>query len=330
MNDKLSIILPTYTGEEFIGDCIGSIIDQDRPGEYVKELIVVIDGPNNRIHRTVEGFIGRFKEENIELVIIQFKKNQGRLAARLKGAVLSTSGRLLLVDDRVRIPEGYLQAIYSSDEHCLIPYVKDAEIPNVIAYSLSELRKLLYKPENADDIYITRENFDDIAKGAAGMLIDRDIFIAASEHVKETSDDVKTASDDTRIFHEVVNSGVKICKSSKHFVYYHPRQKLSQELQHLYKRGPMFVDYYLRPHRKYFLPLLAFYALVVLFLLVVFIKPQIAFLIFTGCVLLVVLFSVVVTKSLTGGARMLAGLCFVLTSFGFGLLVGLMKKALRV
>ena len=75
----LSIIIPVYNVEQYIGKCLDSCLNQDLPkDEY--EIVVVDDGSPDNSSSIVEGYMKKYS--NIRLI---HRENGGLSAARNTG-----------------------------------------------------------------------------------------------------------------------------------------------------------------------------------------------------------------------------------------------------
>lgn len=77
--DKLSIIIPAYNAEAYIGRCLDSILDQDYHNEV--EIIVVNDGSTDLTAKVIDVYQSRYPN----IIRIMTQKNGGVCAARNKG-----------------------------------------------------------------------------------------------------------------------------------------------------------------------------------------------------------------------------------------------------
>lgn len=326
-----SVVIPTYTGQDTISACVNSILDQNDL-QFCKEIIIVIDGPNEKLREKVNSFRPACHIKKIKYTIIQFEENKGRLEARLAGAQAADTSHVLYIDDRTMMADGYLSSILSRHEDAIMPVVEEASHPNVMALAMSRLRHVLYRRDKKIDSssrYVNEYNFDDLPKGTTSFWIDRKVFIDVSELIKAQTTDVKTVSDDTRILREIVNRGIQIYRDDEALLLYQPRQKLSDELSHTYKRGPLFIDYYLRPGTKYFPFLVGFYVGILLLIVVAIFwwQTTVAIVVagLVGCMLL----SIRLAHSGSEVVRVFAGLVLTFAAFFAGLLVGLAKKVIN-
>ena len=102
----LSLILPVYNVEEYLGRCIESCLNQDLPkSEY--EIIVVIDGsPDNSID-----VAKRYQKKNKNIKIIT-RENGGLSAARNTGLQVASGDYVWFIDSDDAITENSLKGIY--------------------------------------------------------------------------------------------------------------------------------------------------------------------------------------------------------------------------
>lgn len=93
----VSVIVPTFNGEAYIGDCLSSILDQDYPAI---EVIVVDDGSTDGTERLVHGFGHRvryFRQPNSGSAVARNRgldEARGDLVAFCDSDDLWTPGRL--------------------------------------------------------------------------------------------------------------------------------------------------------------------------------------------------------------------------------------------
>ncbi|MBQ6566220.1 MAG: glycosyltransferase family 2 protein [Treponema sp.] len=98
----LSIIIPVYNREAYVGDCAGSILGQDF-GDF--ELIMVDDGSTDSSLREC----GAFKSD--PRVMIIHKENEGVSIARNTGLAAASSPYVMFVDSDDMLGQGMLSAM---------------------------------------------------------------------------------------------------------------------------------------------------------------------------------------------------------------------------
>lgn len=78
---KFSIIIPAYNVEKYIGDCLGSLMNQDYPhNDY--EIIIVDDASTDGTVSVVESIVNRYVIDNKEITLppCQFVESQAEQA----------------------------------------------------------------------------------------------------------------------------------------------------------------------------------------------------------------------------------------------------------
>lgn len=92
---KLSLIIPVYNVEKYIGKCIDSILSQDAPSEFY-EVIFVIDGSKDNSEAIIRKKLKEVKtNKNIKVLT---KENGGLSSARNYGITYSVGQYLWFID----------------------------------------------------------------------------------------------------------------------------------------------------------------------------------------------------------------------------------------
>jgi glycosyltransferase involved in cell wall biosynthesis len=323
-SQSFSLVIATYTGVDTIRLTFASLLNQEKlPPKW--EIVVVIDGPNEKLRSIVEEAKEQFEQKNISFKIEQFSKNKGRFEARLTGAKLAQYDNILIVDDRVEIPKNYLKFMSSLNQRVAMPDVEENESGNIISFSLSKIRKKLYGKKwgtKFKPFYIDNNNFDQSPKGTTSLWIDKNIFIKACNNIANDLKVSKNVSEDTRILRSLVDSDMRIYKTSKIRIRYNSRNTAIAEFKHILLRGPRFIDYYLHPGRRFFWPLAFFYLLLIPIIILTVLYPQI--------IVIAFIISLLVGYWLAGKLRYLLstwlGLWLIVVAFGAGLILGLVEK----
>jgi hypothetical protein len=189
---------------------------------------------------------------------------------------------------------------------------------------LTFIRSRLYKNWGKDftDYEITEENFDKSPKGTAGLCVKKTYFLESAQEFVSTSSEVTTNSNDDTKLLRLIMKRTNLYRSAKPKLVYMPRGTAYSELVHIFKRGPMFVDYYLAKKSPYFSYLIVLYVAAVLTLAVAVMYP----------VVLLVLIAVYAVVMLCGGLlakgssldkiKVGGGLMVIPLFFGAGIFVG--------
>ncbi len=248
---KVSIVLPVYNGDETLRECLSAIAKIDYPKKDF-ELIVVNDGSKDKSHEIIEEFIKKSKG-GLTVKYINLKKNVGRIKARLAGVEAANFDNLLFIDHRGRVHEDIINKIEEKDYQPIVGNLYQNKRESLIGNFFYVLRRIIYYPywgEDFEDVYITKENFDQIAKGFCPFFCKRDLLVRNIPKEKG-----KNVSDDTLIFSNIVKEK-KILKTSECKVEYSERNIGEGFFGHLFHRGPRFVHFYFPKNLKYKLMIL--------------------------------------------------------------------------
>ncbi len=92
MNKRVSIIIPAYNIEDYIGKCLDSVLSQDMDVNLI-EIIVVDDGSSDKTGAVIDEYAAR--NANIKPI---HKKNEGVSAARNDGIKAATGDYIFFFD----------------------------------------------------------------------------------------------------------------------------------------------------------------------------------------------------------------------------------------
>ena len=107
-NPKISVIVPVYKAEEYLEECVRSVLVQTYRDF---ELILVEDGSPDRCGEICD----RLAEGDDRITVIH-KKNEGVSIARNTGIAQAKGVYLTFVDSDDTIEEGFLEAALSKLE----------------------------------------------------------------------------------------------------------------------------------------------------------------------------------------------------------------------
>jgi len=248
---KYTVIVPVFNGEDTIEECLQTLLNQK--GVVYNEdytILVVDDGSSDNTVRIARKF---------PVEIVSLGKNEGRIIARLTGAKLAKTSRLLFVDSRISLPDHTVSTLNCFDGQAAIIGELNLEEKKYEAFFQTILylirRKYYgkeYFPLQTEELLITEHNFRRSPKGTAVLLIDRDLFLDLTP--ERTG---KEVNDDTRLFHNLIfKRGLSLVRSKKLSFQYSQRTDFRQFSNWLFHRGVRFTDFYLRPGGYFFIPFL--------------------------------------------------------------------------
>ncbi len=137
MNDiKISVVVPVYNVEKYIGQCLDSIL-----GQTLKdiEIICINDGSKDN---TLE-ILKDYAQKDSRIILID-KENEGLSKARNQGTEIASGEYISFIDSDDWIDENYLEALYNAAKK----YNSDVACGNIIRVSGNRKRnKLIYTKE---------------------------------------------------------------------------------------------------------------------------------------------------------------------------------------
>jgi glycosyltransferase involved in cell wall biosynthesis len=111
----LSIIVPCYNVQQYITECIESIIRQET--SYTYELIVVNDGSEDKTYDLLEQLQKLYSFRLIH------QENQGSGSARNRGIAIAAGTYYMFVDSDDRLKPGYIQRMLDATNHFRVDIV---------------------------------------------------------------------------------------------------------------------------------------------------------------------------------------------------------------
>ena len=98
---KVSVIVPTYNNEKYIGRCINSILNQSY---HNIEIIIINDGSSDRTEKVLETLV---KDKNN--IVLKTQENKGVSIARNLGIRIATGEYITFVDGDDYIAKDYIK-----------------------------------------------------------------------------------------------------------------------------------------------------------------------------------------------------------------------------
>lgn len=275
----LSIVIPTYNGAEWLPRTIDEIaIAINEAGLKKFEIVVINDGSTDDTVETVEKYA---KSSPLPIRTVS-QENSGRFIARKTGTETAKYPYLLFVDTRVFIGSGslkYLLGEFSKDQSRQVwcSHARVAKEGNIYARFWEAMAFLAWRKyfSNPKDTSYGINEFDDYPKGTTCFFVKKSILVEANEWFMQNTKDLKVSNDDTLLLRGIAKKH-NINISPGFWCTYHARSTLGKFVPHVYHRGKVVVDGFLRNDgNKLFIPLLVIMALPIVVLGLVLIWPAI-------------------------------------------------------
>ncbi len=276
---SLSVVIPTYNGASWLPETINKVCEAvNVAGIHDYEILVVNDGSTDETELTINKLIN---ESKLPIKLIT-QNNGGRFVARQTGANEASFNFILFVDTRVFIGRNALK--YVVEKHAEDPsrnvwcaHVKSKSAGNIYARFWEAIAYIAWRKYFSDprDISYGIEGFDDYPKGTTCFFIKKETIIKANDWFLKNTKNLKTSNDDTLLIRHIAEDH-SINISPEYWCLYHARSSMKQYLKHVYHRGKVFVDGFLRNDgNRFYYPLIGFLLLSVGISILILIKPTI-------------------------------------------------------
>lgn len=273
---KVSAVIPTFNGADWLPKSIPKVNKAlKNSGIKVAEILIINDGSTDD---TLE-VIKKIKTDFPLRVVSQ--ENGGRFLARKLGALKAKYDHLLFVDTRVFIGENSLKFVINNydeknDKVVWNSHVYVAKKGNIYARFWDAIAYVAWRKyfSNPRDVSYGLKEFDYYPKGTTCFFIPKNLLIEANEWFEKNTKDLKTSNDDTLLIRHIAGEHL-INLSPNFFCLYHARPNLKQFMRHVFHRGKVFVDGFLRRDgNRFFWPLVGFLILSIVLPIFLILRPE--------------------------------------------------------
>jgi glycosyltransferase involved in cell wall biosynthesis len=273
---SLSVVIPAYNAAKWLPLSVPKVaVAITNAGISKAEIIIVDDGSSDDTALAARSLKLAYP------VKVVSQPNSGRFLARCTGVEAASYDYVLFIDTRVFIGDNSLKYVTNRldakrdrvvwTSHVIIdkkgnPYARFWEAITFISW-----RKYFANPR---DCSYGIKDFDYYPKGTTCFFVPRKIILEANNWFKENTRNAKASNDDTLLIRRIAEKHL-INLSPKFFCTYHARTNLRQYSKHVYHRGKVFVDGFLRRDgNRFFWPLVAFLVLSVAVPVYLIVFPQ--------------------------------------------------------
>lgn len=261
-SEGLTVIIPTYNGATWLEETIKHIERSLVDANITKvEILVINDGSTDN----TKDEVSRISDSARYSVRLVDQSNGGRFIARRTGTNEAKYPYLLFVDTRVFIGEKSLSYVVKKQfedksRNVWCSHVRVDTKGNVYARFWEAIAFIAWRKyfKNPKDTSYGITEFDDYPKGTTCFFIKRDVLKEANSWFEKNTMDLKTSNDDTLLIRHIAESN-SINVSPDFWCLYHARSKMNQFVKHVYHRGKVFVDGFLRRDgNRFYWPLIGF------------------------------------------------------------------------
>ncbi|MEO5627717.1 MAG: glycosyltransferase family 2 protein [Candidatus Saccharimonadales bacterium] len=272
---QVSAIIPTYNGSSWLPKTVPKVEAALKAANLEQAEILIID--DGSTDDTVQ--VAQNLKTSYPLRVVS-QKNSGRFMARKKGALEAKYDFTLFVDTRVFISPGSLKYALDKYDGTKNTQVWNSHVVldktgNIYARFWDAIAYVAWRKyfANPRDISYGVDEFDLYPKGTTCFLIPRRVLIDANKWFEKNTKDINNSNDDTLLLRRIVED-YNINVSPSFTCLYHARGNLKQYTKHVFHRGKVFVDGFLRNDgNRYYKLLIAFLCLSVAVPTLLIIRP---------------------------------------------------------
>ena len=257
---SLSIIIPVFNGEGWIGRCLSHLRAAIDNAELTAvEVLLIDDGSTDSTLAEATAAL----PAGCGVPLTTFSQpNSGRFAARRLGLEHAKYEFVLFIDTRVFIGDTALAFVASRlrkpDEGVWTSHVEAATDDNPIAGFWQAIEHIAWRRyfKNPRTMSFGIDDFDYYPKGTTALIAPKALLIEAFESFDPTVTDWHKVNDDTAVLRFVAER-TPINISPEYASTYNARTTLKAFVKHAEHRGTVLIDGYLRPGTRFAGPILA-------------------------------------------------------------------------
>lgn len=260
---ELSVVIPAYNASTWLKQTIGYTVRAiAKAGIHHFEIIIVDDGSSDDTRVVAQEIAKAQPKSNIKVLS---HKNSGRFLARKRGVEAARYTRILFVDVRTWIDEGALAFLVKQlgkypERTIWNAHINVAKKGNIIARFGDAITQIGWRRYFASPRLTSFgvDDFDHYPKGTGLFTVPTSVVIEAIKWFESTTKDIKNSSDDTLLMRHIAENH-RIWISPDYAGTYFARTTFLAFIKHTYHRGKFFVDGFLHRGTRFFWPLIAFY-----------------------------------------------------------------------
>jgi len=242
---SLSVVIPVFNEESWIPRSVDALVASARVADWPVEVIVVDDGSS-------DGTPERLTElQRTHGITVVSQLNRGRFEARKTGMAKASGEWIMLLDSRVIVDESSLVFLHDQvknhpERAVWNGHINVASEHNPYAGFMAGLVKMPWRRYCANPRLMSFgiDEFDVFPKGTTLFVARKAMFEGSVTGFSSLFDDVRFASDDTRMLRWIAERE-QIFIAPGLSATYHGRESFKKFVSQSYFRGTTYVDSYL-------------------------------------------------------------------------------------
>ncbi|PLS81046.1 hypothetical protein CYG49_02835 [Candidatus Saccharibacteria bacterium] len=257
----LTIVIPAYNAESWLAPTSQRLKEAINETSLKKvEIIIVDDGSKDGTFKVAKSLS---KDKDLKISALHHE-NKGRFITRKRGVEAAIYENILFIDTRVWIDKDSLkfvlqQQLEHPDRIIWNGHVNVAKQGNIIARFGDSITFIGWRRyfSNPKLTGYGLKDFDYYPKGTTMFIAPKSIIVEAIEWFERTTIDIEHSSDDTLLIRHMAESNT-IWLSPEFSCTYFARTNIKAFIRHTFYRGQYFVDGFLRPGTRFYIPLIVF------------------------------------------------------------------------
>lgn len=260
MKRELSVVVPAYNAASWLPKSIPRTEDALKAAKVRKaEILIINDGSIDDTEMVAANL-----NTHYPLRVIN-QPNSGRFLARKTGTDQAKYQNILFIDTRIYIAKNGLKFIFDEiekkpDRKVWTSHVYLDKSSNIYARFWDSITFIAWRKyfKNPRDYSYGIEQFDRFPKGTTCFFVPKKIIQSANNWFINNTKDLKTSNDDTLLIRHIAEQ-TNININPIFSCTYHARTNFKQFFRHVYHRGQVFVDGFLRNDGNiFYYPLILF------------------------------------------------------------------------
>lgn len=243
----VSAVLPTYNGSSWLPKSIPRLDKAlKQAGVANAEILVVNDGSTDDTLEVLQTIHTEYPMRVIS------QPNGGRFLARKLGTEEAKYKYILFIDTRIYIEPNGLKFIVEEmaqnpERKVWTSHVYLDKKSNIYARFWDAIASVAWRRyfSNPRDYSYGINEFDYFPKGTTCFFVPKETIEEANDWFAANTKDLKTSNDDTLLIRRIAER-TNININPKFSCIYHARSNFKQYLKHVFHRGKVFVDGFLR------------------------------------------------------------------------------------
>jgi hypothetical protein len=243
---SLSVVFPAHNEVKWIGQSVEAVVVAAEHADWPVEIVVIDDGSTDGTGELLDALADKYG------VVVVHQENRGRFETVRRAIRTAGSERVLILGSRVVVDPhslAYLKAQLTTHPERVVwnGHVRVESDGNPFAGFWKGILQILWRRylKHPRLTSFGIEDYDAYPKGSGFFCAPKQMLEQASDAFDSMFDEVRFASDDTRLIRWIAERERIYISPDFSCSYFHGRESLRKFGQHAFFRGTTFIDGYL-------------------------------------------------------------------------------------